>query len=125
MEQLATETAPTASHKAHHENPVQLTAAACDAVRQAMAQQKLERLRIGVIPGGCSGFSYDLELVNEVRPNDMEFEQDGVKMAIDPMSAQYLKGVSIDYVTGVQGSGFKFQNPNARSTCGCGSSFSA
>lgn len=102
-----------------------LTPAACQAIKEAMAAQKLTKLRVGVVPGGCSGFSYDLELVNESKAGDIAFDQDGVSVIVDPMSAQYLKGVSIDFVTGLQGSGFKFVNPNARSSCGCGSSFSA
>jgi iron-sulfur cluster assembly accessory protein len=106
-------------------NPVSLTAPALSAIREAMEAQKLDKLRIGVVPGGCSGFSYDLELVGDAKPTDLMFEQDGVKIIVDPMSAQYLKGVSIDFVTSLQGSGFKFNNPTARSTCGCGSSFSA
>lgn len=106
-------------------NPVILTDAAIGALRDAMTQQKLDTLRIGVVPGGCSGFSYDLELVSETKPTDIQFEQGGVKMALDPMSASYLKGVRIDFVTGLKGSGFKFENPNAQSSCGCGSSFSA
>ena len=104
---------------------ITLTPAACQAIKEAMAAQKLTQLRVGVVPGGCSGFNYDLELVNDHKPNDLVFSQDGVTVVVDPMSAQYLKGVSIDFVTGLQGSGFKFNNPNARSTCGCGSSFSA
>jgi iron-sulfur cluster assembly accessory protein len=107
------------------ETVLTLTPAACQAIKEAMAAQKLSHLRVGVVPGGCSGFSYDLELVNDSKPTDLSFEQDGVAILVDPMSAQYLKGVSIDFVTGVQGSGFKFSNPNARSSCGCGSSFSA
>ena len=102
-----------------------LTPAACQAIKEAMAAKKLTQLRVGVVPGGCSGFSYDLELVNDHKPTDVVFEQEGVTVVVDPMSAQYLKGVSIDFVTGLQGSGFKFSNPNARSSCGCGSSFSA
>jgi len=104
---------------------VTLTPAACQAIKEAMAAQKLTHLRVGVVPGGCSGFNYDLELVNDTKAGDLVFNQDGVNVVVDPMSAQYLKGVSIDFVTGLQGSGFKFNNPNARSTCGCGSSFSA
>jgi len=102
-----------------------LTPAACQAIKEAMAAQKLTQLRVGVVPGGCSGFSYDLELVNDHKPTDLTFEQDGITIVVDAMSAEYLKGVQIDFVTGLQGSGFKFENPNARSSCGCGSSFSA
>lgn len=120
-----TSTTPAATAKPADEPVLTLTPAACQAIKEAMAAQKLTKLRVGVVPGGCSGFSYDLELVNDAKTNDLAFEQDGVAIIIDPMSAQYLKGVSIDFVTGLQGSGFKFSNPNARSSCGCGSSFSA
>jgi iron-sulfur cluster assembly protein len=128
MENVATNTETITRSREEEEAPanaVTLTPAACQAIKQAMTEQKLSTLRVGVVPGGCSGFSYDLELVNETRPGDIAFEQDGVKVIVDPMSAQYLKGVSIDFVTSVQGAGFKFSNPNARSSCGCGSSFSA
>ena len=82
-------------------------------------------LRLRVIGGGCAGFSYDLYF--EDKPGDMDelFEDKGVKLFIDPMSYQYLEGTEIDYVEGVHGSGFKFVNPQAKSSCGCGSSFSA
>jgi iron-sulfur cluster assembly accessory protein len=126
MENVTPATEPVAARtEAKTENPLTLTPSALQAIKDAMGQQKLDKLRVGVIPGGCSGFSYDLELVGETKAGDLTFEQDGVKMVVDPMSAQYLKGVSIDFVTGLQGSGFKFSNPNARHTCGCGSSFSA
>ena len=128
MDNVATET-PMTLRRTEEKEPapalVTLTPAACQAIKSAMAEQKLDKLRVGVIPGGCSGFSYDLELVNEVRAGDLTNDQDGVTVIMDPMSAQYLKGVSIDFVTSVQGSGFKFSNPNAQSSCGCGSSFSA
>lgn len=119
-----TPAAPAAAPNAA-EPVLTLTPAACQAIKEAMAAQKLTKLRVGVVAGGCSGFSYDLELVNDAKPSDVSFEQDGVTVILDGMSAQYLKGVQIDFVTGLQGSGFKFSNPNARSTCGCGSSFSA
>ena len=127
MDSLSTNSEPVAHRHTEPEvsNPVSLTRAACEAIKTAMTEQKLTTLRVGVVPGGCSGFSYDLELVNDSRPGDFAFEQDGVKVIVDAMSAQYLKGVSIDFVTSVKGSGFKFSNPNAQSSCGCGSSFSA
>ncbi len=82
-------------------------------------------LRLRVIGGGCAGFSYDLYF--EDKPGEMDelFEDKGVKLFVDPMSYQYLEGTEIDYVEGVHGSGFKFVNPQAKSSCGCGSSFSA
>ena len=82
-------------------------------------------LRVRVIGGGCSGFSYDLFFEDEVSDVDQTFESHGIKLYVDMMSFQYLEGVEIDYVEGLHGAGFKFLNPNAKSTCGCGSSFSA
>ena len=81
-------------------------------------------LRLRVIGGGCAGFNYDLYFEDKPTPMDEEFEDKGVKMFIDPLSYQYLDGTEIDYVEGLTGSGFKFNNPNVTSTCGCGSSFS-
>jgi len=81
-------------------------------------------LRLRIIGGGCAGFSYDLYFEDTPTPMDELFEAKGVKMYIDPLSYQYLDGTEIDYVEGLHGSGFKFNNPNVTSTCGCGSSFS-
>jgi len=107
-------------------NPIVLTAKAVEMVKTAMAAEKLEGhgVRIGVIGGGCSGFQYSMDFEKEQREGDVSFEQDGVRLYIDPMSSMYLQGVTIDYVVGLQGAGFKFDNPNARNTCGCGQSFS-
>ena len=77
-----------------------------------------------VVPSGCSGFGYDLNLVQDAKPGDTSWEQEGIKMATDPMSLQYLGGTSVDYVSSSTGEGFKFNNPNAKSSCGCGQSFS-
>lgn len=82
-------------------------------------------LRVRVIGGGCSGFQYDLFFEDEVSDFDEIFEVDGVKLYVDMMSYQYLQGTEIDYVEGLHGAGFKFLNPKATATCGCGSSFSA
>ncbi len=82
-------------------------------------------LRVKVIGGGCSGFSYDLFFEDETTDLDQIVESEGVKLFVDMMSAQYLEGTQIDYVEGLQGAGFKFSNPTAKGTCGCGSSFSA
>ena len=82
-------------------------------------------LRVRVVPGGCSGFQYSLNIEEESRPNDHVIESNGVRMFVDMFSAQYLNGVEIDYVTNVMGSGFTFKNPNATGGCGCGSSFTA
>ena len=82
-------------------------------------------LRVRVVPGGCSGFQYSLNIEEESRQGDFVLDQSGVKLFVDMFSAQYLNGVKIDYVTGVMGSGFTFTNPNATGSCGCGSSFTA
>jgi iron-sulfur cluster insertion protein len=82
-------------------------------------------LRVRVIGGGCSGFSYDLFFEDQVTEMDQTFESHGIPLYIDMMSFQYLEGTEIDYVEGLHGAGFKFINPQAKSTCGCGSSFSA
>jgi iron-sulfur cluster assembly accessory protein len=82
-------------------------------------------LRVRVVPGGCSGFQYSLNIEEESRQGDFVLDQSGVKLFVDMFSAQYLNGVRIDYVTGVMGSGFTFTNPNATGSCGCGTSFTA
>ena len=82
-------------------------------------------LRVRVVPGGCSGFQYSLNIEENSRPNDHILEAHGVRLFVDMFSAQYLNGVEIDYVTNVMGSGFTFKNPNATGGCGCGSSFTA
>jgi len=104
---------------------VSLTALAAEKVleiRQAEGIEEELALRLRVVGGGCSGFSYDLYFDNK---NDMdrELESCGVRMVVDQMSLMYLVGTEVDYVDGLAGAGFKFQNPNVKSTCGCGSSF--
>ena len=81
-------------------------------------------IRVKVKGGGCAGFSYDIEFDDTSTDMDEVFEFDGVKIIIDPMSNQYLDGSEIDYVDGLFGAGFKFNNPNVTGSCGCGSSFS-
>jgi iron-sulfur cluster assembly protein len=82
-------------------------------------------LRVSVQPGGCSGFKYALLIEDAPAEDDFVVLQEGVQLFVDPFSAQYLNGVSIDYVSSMQGSGFTFKNPNATGGCGCGSSFTA
>lgn len=82
-------------------------------------------LRISVQPGGCSGFKYGLLIEDEAAEDDLIVEQSDWRVFVDPFSAQYLNGVTIDYVSSMQGSGFTFKNPNSTGGCGCGSSFSA
>jgi iron-sulfur cluster assembly protein len=80
-------------------------------------------LRVRVVPGGCSGFSYEMGFDDTTEDTDQVFEMDGIKVAIDEFSFPYLKGAILDYSDGLQGTGFTIKNPNARGTCGCGSSF--
>ena len=82
-------------------------------------------LRVRVVPGGCSGFQYSLNIEEESRQGDFILNEKGVRLFVDMFSAQYLNGVQIDYVSGVMGSGFTFTNPNATGSCGCGTSFTA
>ena len=108
--------------------PVRLTDKAAAMVKETIERENLQGsgLRVAVVGGGCSGFQYSLDLEKDERPGDMIFEVKGVRCFVDPMSSMYLLGVEIDYVEGQFGqSGFSFKNPNAKHTCGCGSSFSA
>lgn len=81
-------------------------------------------LRLGVIPGGCAGLSYDMRFQKQPYENDLVLEQDGLPIFINPESLVFLKGTSIDYVDTLKDSGFKYHNPNAHGSCGCGTSFS-
>ena len=104
-----------------------LTEKAIQQVKALLARDKLEGhgLRVGVTGGGCSGFSYKLDFDKEEKPGDTVLQMDGVNVYVDPTSAPYLQGTTIDFVSGLYGGGFKFSNPNATGTCGCGTSFSA
>jgi iron-sulfur cluster assembly accessory protein len=82
-------------------------------------------LRVAVLPGGCSGFQYGLNIEDEPQSDDEVVDLSGLRLFVDPFSGQYLEGVEIDYVTTMMGSGFTFKNPNASGGCGCGSSFNA
>ena len=82
-------------------------------------------LRVRVVPGGCSGFQYSLNIEEESRSGDFILDQHGIRLFVDMFSAQYLNGVEIDYTSNMMGSGFTFENPNATGGCGCGTSFSA
>jgi iron-sulfur cluster assembly accessory protein len=82
-------------------------------------------LRVSVQPGGCSGFKYGLLIEDQSAEDDFVIDQDGFRVFVDPFSAQYIQGVTVDYVSSMQGSGFTFKNPNSTGGCGCGSSFSA
>ena len=108
--------------------PIDLTARAIEMVKSALDETQGEDgdfLRIGIKGGGCAGFQYALSFTDEVDDDDVLAVIDGVKVVTDTFSASYLKGTELDYVDTLQGAGFKFINPNARRTCGCGSSFAA
>jgi iron-sulfur cluster assembly accessory protein len=110
------------------ESVVTLTPPAVEMVKRIRAKEGLSdthALRVAVVGGGCSGFSYQMDFDDKTQEGDAVVEYDGVTVRVDPTSAQYLRGIEIDYVSSLSGGGFKFVNPNAKHTCGCGSSFSA
>jgi iron-sulfur cluster assembly accessory protein len=124
--QIQTNSMPAASDAP--ETPVRLTDKAAAMVKETIERESLagSGLRVAVVGGGCSGFQYSLDIEKEERAGDLVFDVKGVKCFVDPMSSMYLAGVEVDYVEGQFGqSGFSFKNPNAKHTCGCGSSFSA
>lgn len=107
---------------------IQISERAAQAVRESMASEgksaETSYLRVAVKAGGCSGYSYQLEFVDQSRDGDSVIERDGVRLLVDPKSAVVLSGSELDYTTGLNGKGFVFNNPNATGTCGCGESFS-
>ena len=104
---------------------VALTPAAADAVRELLAKRELVGygLRVYIQGGGCSGYQYGMALDDNFRDEDLVTESHGVKVVIDEVSINYMRGATIDYVDDLMGSGFKVENPNAVASCGCGSSF--
>ncbi|MFW6039734.1 MAG: HesB/IscA family protein [Gemmatimonadota bacterium] len=108
---------------------IELTEEAAVEVRKFFDAEGLDptgaTLRVSVLPGGCSGFEYGLEVDEQpAEPDDLSVERHGIRILIDPFSAQYLAGVRIGYHSSFKGSGFTFDNPNATGSCGCGTSFS-
>ncbi len=121
-----TQTAPPVPVENAPKGPVLLTAKALKMVKLTRDEEGMGAncgLRIAVRGGGCSGFEYALDFDNEVRDSDTVLEYDGLKLYVDPISGRYLDGTLIDYSLGMTGTGFKFHNPKAVGTCGCGSSF--
>jgi iron-sulfur cluster assembly protein len=108
---------------------IEITETAAREIKTIIQQQELEptkvRLRVGVKGGGCSGFSYLLDLTEQEKEVDEKFEKHGITVVCDPKSYLYLNGTTIDFKDEIMGRGFVFNNPNASSSCGCGSSFSA
>ena len=124
---MATTTTPEVkSAETTRTAPITLTPSAIAKVKEIMAQQNPapSGLRVGVVGGGCSGFSYSMQFENNAGLMDKVFDMDGLKVYVDATSVMYLNGCRVDYVETLEGAGFKFENPNVKSTCGCGSSFS-
>jgi iron-sulfur cluster assembly protein len=108
---------------------IEVTAPAAEEIKKFMSSEddlpETSGLRVRVVPGGCSGFQYSLNIEEEPRQGDFILEQQGVRLFVDMFSGQYLDGIRIDYTSNMMGSGFTFENPNATGGCGCGTSFSA
>ena len=122
---METQTAPGTTTRPA---PVHITEQALREIRNIMETKEIPEgygLRVGVVGGGCSGFQYALDFENEARDTDAVYDVEGLTVYVDPVSARYLQGTTIDYVMGMAGAGFKFENPNATRSCGCGTSFSA
>ena len=122
MDTVKLEAAPVAET-----GKIEVTAKAIAKIKEALAKQHVEDggLRLGVLGGGCSGLSYQFKFDRQPRPKDKVFEYDGVKVFVDPKSYLYLHGLTLDYQESLLQSGFVFENPNAKKTCGCGTSFVA
>jgi len=123
---MATITPEITPQETTKKTPVILTSKAVSKVKEIMAQQDPvpAGLRVGVVGGGCSGFSYSMSFENAPGMMDKVFDMDGLKVYVDATSVMYLDGCRVDYLETIDGAGFKFENPNVKSTCGCGSSFS-
>ncbi|MDQ3732374.1 MAG: iron-sulfur cluster insertion protein ErpA [Pseudomonadota bacterium] len=105
--------------------PIVFTDAAAEKVKQLIEEERNARLKLRVFisGGGCSGFQYGFTFDEDVQEGDTEIQKTGVTLLVDPMSSQYLMGAEIDYTEGLSGAQFVIRNPNATTTCGCGSSF--
>jgi iron-sulfur cluster assembly protein len=116
----------TVEQRPETETPVTLTASAAETIRELMAEEpagEAEVLRVAIQGGGCSGFQYGLGFDRGSVEGDLESEQHGIRLVVDPFSAPYLQGATVDFVHTIQESGFKIENPNAVASCGCGHSF--
>jgi len=104
-----------------------VTTKAADEIKKLLSEENIQNafLRVRVVPGGCSGFSYEMGFDDETEDSDQLFEKEGVKVAIDELSLPYLQGAVLDYKDGLNGTGFSINNPNATGSCGCGQSFTA
>lgn len=116
----------TVNEQATQQGVITLTDKAADEIKGLFERQGIENaaLRVFVSGGGCSGLQYGMAIADEVEEGDIEFQQHGVRVLVDPLSINYIAGASVDYVDDPMGGGFKIDNPNAVHSCGCGSSFS-
>jgi len=107
-------------------NQIEITDKARDHIRKLMVrdQKKASSLRVGVVGGGCSGFSYKMKFEQEPGEGDHVFDANGIRIFVDGRSSLFLKGLRIDFTDDLNGSGFAYENPNAKKSCGCGTSFS-
>ena len=123
---MATTTTPQVTPQETKKAPITLTSKAVAKVKEIMAQQTPvpAGLRVGVVGGGCSGFSYSMSFENSSGLMDKVYDMEGLKVFVDATSLTYLNGCTVDYLETLEGAGFKFDNPHVKSTCGCGSSFS-
>jgi len=120
----ASQTPPPAAAPVVGKKEVAITEAAAEEIAKQRAKRGTPeaRIRVGVRGGGCTGFTYVFEWADELKPTDKEFSAHGVAIAVDPKSLVYLGGMTLDFVKGMMGHGFKFNNPNAKGSCGCGES---
>jgi iron-sulfur cluster assembly protein len=104
-----------------------VTEKAAEEIKKLLSEENIPNavLRVRVVPGGCSGFSYEMGFDDETGDSDQLFENGGVKVAIDELSLPYLEGSVLEYKDGLNGTGFSINNPNAKGSCGCGQSFNA
>ena len=124
---MASKTLPDTGQESDRMEVVALTEAAIEQIKKMLLRDKLDGhgLRISVVSGGCSGYSYKLDFAKESNPGDIVVDQDTLKIYLDPSSIDHLKGTVIDYKSSLMEAGFTFQNPMATGSCGCGTSFAA
>jgi iron-sulfur cluster insertion protein len=125
-ERMQTDLSPVPDYQSL-ERPLQFTSAAAAKVRELIAEEGNDalKLRVYIQGGGCSGFQYGFEFDEQQAEDDLAIETDNVTLLVDPLSLQYLMGAEVDYTESLHGAQFVIRNPNAKTTCGCGSSFSA
>jgi iron-sulfur cluster insertion protein len=125
-ERMQTDLSPAPDYQSL-ERPLQFTSAAAAKVSELIAEEGNDalKLRVYIQGGGCSGFQYGFEFDEQQAEDDLAVQTDGVTLLVDPLSLQYLMGAEVDYTESLHGAQFVIRNPNAKTTCGCGSSFSA